>query len=302
MTIKEFNDFKKSPEYHTFLMAKPLEKVLEKAETKIIEKNIKCGDKVLEFIKIYGKFYFERIEKNSGDSITFSCSPVDNYCPFWEEFQEVAVYIGCFRNISCGNSYKNESIEKFYMLSDGAFYNQDKKKIADNSETFLDYVMTVEYDYHALILESTYRRLQEAGWYEGRKTDISGLVKECEKDGVFLTEPQKRFIEEFGGLEGSREDSHYFYISDSRIIQSHNTDFFYFINIFIDEDLELESEEINTVVKNYEKNTVRIGEYGYYAQSILLAENGLMLLADDGGNVNLLGRTAMEGFNILLGY
>ncbi|MCM1271348.1 MAG: hypothetical protein NC247_12125 [Ruminococcus flavefaciens] len=38
-----------------------------------------------------------------------------------------------------------------------------------------------------------------------------------------------------------------------------------------------------------------------YAQSILLAENGLMLLADDGGSVNPLGRTAMEGFNVLLG-
>ncbi len=37
------------------------------------------------------------------------------------------------------------------MLSDGAFYNQDKKKIADNSETFWDYVMMVEYDYHALM-------------------------------------------------------------------------------------------------------------------------------------------------------
>lgn len=300
MTIKEFNDFKKSSAYHTFLMAKPLEKVLEKAEAKMIEKNIKCGDKVLEFIKTYGKFYSERIEKISGDTITFNCSPVDNYCPFWEEFQEVAVYIGCFRNISCGNSYKNESIEKFYMLSDGAFYNQDKKKIADNSETFWDYVMTVEYDYHAPILESTYRRLQEAGWYEGRKIDISGLVRECEKDGVFLTEPQKRFIEEFGGLEGSREDSHYFYISDNRKIQAHNTEFFYFINIFIDKDLELESEEINPVVKEYGENTVRIGEYGYYAQSLLLAENGLMLLADDGGSVELLGRTAMECFNNIL--
>lgn len=310
MTIKEFNDFKKSSAYHTFLMAKPLEKVLEKAEAKMIEKNIKCGDKVLEFIKTYGKFYSERIEKISGDTITFNCSPVDNYCPFWEEFQEVAVYIGCFRNISCGNSYKNESIEKFYMLSDGAFYNQDKKKIADNSETFWDYVMTVEYDYHAPILESTYRRLQEAGWYEGRKIDISGLVKECEKDGVFLTEPQKRFIEEFGGLKGSREGSNYwFYISDKRTNEYSNGKSVYFIDMLnytsenIDEDIGLyciEDDDVINIIEKYGKNTVCIGEYGYWCDEILLTENGLMIINVE-GDIKEFGRTAMEGFNKMLG-
>lgn len=170
-------------------------------------------------------------------------------------------------------------------------------------EDFLDYITTVEYDYHAPILESTYRRLKEAGWYEGRKIDISNLVRECEKDDVYLTESQKRFIEEFGGLEGSHENANrnWVYIGDSRKIQYHNTELSYFINIFHDEDLELESEEINPIVKNYRKNTVRIGECWYYAQSILLTENGLMLLVDDGNGVKPLGRTAMECFNILLG-
>ena len=300
MTREEFNDLKKSSAYHTFLMAKPLEKVLEKAETKIIEKNIKCGDKVLEFIKIYGKFYFERIEKNSGDTITFSCSPIDNYCPFWEEFNETAAFIGDFINSSCGDSYKIESIEKFYMLSDGAFYNQDKKKIADNSETFWDYVMTVEYDYHAPILESTYRKLKEAGWYEGRKIDISGLIKECEKDGVFLTEPQKRFIEEFGGLEGSREDSDYwFYIEDKK-----SSVFFKDLNLVehfnnnpVDEKNKYE------ILNEYGEGTVIVGGSSDWSDDILLTENGQMLLYGTYTCIGIqpLGRTVMEVFNVLLG-
>ncbi|MDE6672193.1 MAG: SUKH-3 domain-containing protein [Ruminococcus sp.] len=300
MKIKEFNDFKKSSAYHTFLMAKPLEKVLEKAEAKMIEKNIKCGDKVLEFIKTYGKFYSERIEKISGDTITFNCSPVDNYCPFWEEFQEVAVYIGSFRNISCGDTYTTSAIERFYMLSDGAFYNQDKKKIADNSETFWDYVMTVEYDYHAPILEGTYRRLQEAGWYAGRKIDISGLVKECEKDGVFLTEPQKRFIEEFGGLEGSREDSDYwFYIEDKK-----SSVFFKDLNLVEHFNNNPVNEKNKYEILNeYGEGTVIVGGSSDWSDDILLTENGQMLLYGTYTCIGIkpLGRTVMEGFNVLLG-
>ncbi|MCM1316224.1 MAG: SUKH-3 domain-containing protein [Prevotella sp.] len=196
------------------------------------------------------------------------------------------------------------------MLEDGSFYNRDKKKIAENTADFLDYITTVEYDYHAPISENTYRRLKEAGWYEGRKIDISGLVEECEKDGVFLTEPQKRFIEEFGGLKGSTENTmnYYFYISDKRTHEYSEGKPVYFINILnytsenIDEDIGLcciEDDDIIEIIEKYGKNTVCIGEYGHFCDDILLTENGLMIINFE-GTIEEYGRTDMEGFNRML--
>lgn len=143
-----------------------------------------------------------------------------------------------------------------------------------------------------------YKKLQKAGWYEGRKIDISELVKECEKADVHLTEPQKRFIEEFGGLEGSTEGSmnDYFYISNKRTSKYSKEDC-YFINISDCESVkaEVDNDEIVKTLTDYGKNTVRIGICWYYTWDILLSENGLMLLVN-GGEIKPLGRTAMEGF------
>ncbi|MDE7138670.1 MAG: SUKH-3 domain-containing protein, partial [Ruminococcus sp.] len=130
-----------------------------------------------------------------------------------------------------------------------------------------------------------YKKLQKAGWYEGRKIDISELVKECEKAGVYLTEPQKRFIEEFGGLEGSTENSmnQYFYISD-KMATKHGKENFYFINISDCESVksEVDNDEISKTLAYYGENTVRIGECWYYMWDILLSEDGLILLVNGG--------------------
>lgn len=55
-------------------MTKPLESLLKDAKKRIFETEVKCGDKVLDFIEKYQHFYFHRIEKCSGDVITFRCS------------------------------------------------------------------------------------------------------------------------------------------------------------------------------------------------------------------------------------
>lgn len=146
------------------------------------------------------------------------------------------------------------------------------------------------------------KKLKKAGWYEGRKIDISELVKECEKAGVYLTEPQKRFIEEFGGLEGSAENSmnQYFYISNKRTSKYSKEDF-YFISISDCESVkaEVDNDEIVKTLADYGENTVRIGNCWYYMWDILLSENGLMLLVN-GGEIKPLGKTTMEGFHRIL--
>ena len=302
MTKTEFEKFKESHLLYEFNT--DLDKRLKYCEEKSIRNNFNRQFKkadmnnIIEFFRNFGSFSFRRTERKSGDVITFYCSPLQ-WCDYWEDFKQIAFRIGEFEN-SSGH------IERFYMLEDGSFYNYERKKIADNTADFLDYITTVEYDYHAPISKNTYRRLKEVGWYEGRKIDISGLVSECEKDGVFLTEPQKRFIEEFGGLKGSRDDN--FYISDKRTNEYSNGKSVYFIDILnytsenIDEDIGLhciEDDDITEIIEKYGKHTVCIGEYGYWCDEILLTENGLMIINLE-GNIKEYGRTAMEGFNKML--
>jgi len=187
------------------------------------------------------------------------------------------------------------------MLEDGSFCNGKHKKIADNTEDFLDYITTVEYDYHAPISEHTYYWLKKAGWYEGRKIDISGLVKECEKDDVFLTEPQKRFLEEFGGLGIFREDTdneNYWFSIDDKVdgadcIFNNKLNRQYYHRRYLSDD------DIIDIADKYGENTVCIGCYGYWCDEILLTEKGLMIINAE-GDIEPYGRTAMEGFNKML--
>ena len=50
------------------------------------------------------------------------------------------------------------------------------------------------------IRENTLKYLREAGWYEGRKIDITEIVKYLEGYGYEVFEPVKSFLEEFGML------------------------------------------------------------------------------------------------------
>ena len=299
MTREEFEKFKENHVFYVYDI--DLDKLLKDIEEESIRDNFNEQfkkadmDKFIEFIRDYGSFSFRRTEKISGDVIEFGTIPFFFY---WKDLKQIAFHIGEFENSS---GY----IEHFYMLEDGSFYNYDRKKIADNTPDFLDYITTVEYDYHAPISENTYRRLKEVGWYEGRKIDISGLVKECEKDGVFLTEPQKRFIEEFGGLDSFFKDknsNYWFDINDKRTSKRSKKDEpVFFINIFHDKLRDLSDEDILEIAEKYGENTVCIGAYGHWSDEILLTENGLMIINFE-GDIKEFGRTAMEGFNRMLRY
>ena len=50
------------------------------------------------------------------------------------------------------------------------------------------------------ISEKTYKVLKEAGWYPGRKIDITETVKYLEDKGFEVLDSAKKFMEEFGEL------------------------------------------------------------------------------------------------------
>lgn len=299
MTLEEFNKLKQSDTFFDYSDYYSIDNIKQN----IINEGLsEFSENIIKYINNYGFFEIKRIENKSKDSICFYSNPLFYKNPYWKEFNERVCYIGNVTNSSCGNVPAISWIEQFFMRSNGSFYNQDKKKIADNTADFLDYITTVEYDYHAPIRESTYKRLKEAGWYEGRKIDISILVRECEKNGVYLTELQKHFIEEFGGLEGSREDNDYWFIISNKRIYSEGKPI-YFINILDAELFGMNDDKIIQIFEDYGENIIVVGCCGDWSDDILLTENGQMLRygAYTNGSVDPLGRTAMEGFNVLLG-
>lgn len=88
----------------------------------------------------------------------------------------------------------------FYMDNTSIFYTQEGNVIANNTDDFLEHLLNNNHAYHPQVSDNTYELLTAAGWYPGRKTDISNLVKDCEADGIILTDIQKSVISEFGDL------------------------------------------------------------------------------------------------------
>ncbi|WP_459480883.1 SUKH-3 domain-containing protein [Clostridium saccharoperbutylacetonicum] len=57
-----------------------------------------------------------------------------------------------------------------------------------------------------MLLEETKKILKEAGWYEGRKIDISEHIKFLEDMGYEVFDALKKWLEEFGDLKIILED------------------------------------------------------------------------------------------------
>lgn len=59
-----------------------------------------------------------------------------------------------------------------------------------------------------MLLEETKKVLKQAGWYEGRKIDISKHIEFLEDKGYEVFDELKKFIEEFGDLKIILEDEY----------------------------------------------------------------------------------------------
>lgn len=143
--------------------------------------------------------------------------------------------------------------------------------------------------------DNTTRVLTAAGWHKGRSIDIDALVAECEASGVHLTDVQKRFISEFGGIKYSDEKkpSQRLFISDKRRALFSDDDL-YFVDITKDPYIldKLDDGDIDVIVAKYGSNTVCVGNCYYYDDPILLGENGTMFVLNCGWSE--LGSTPME--------
>ena len=254
------------------------EEIIKKLDKKMI---IKKRDILFKFLLKFEIIFFHRIEEKSKDDIMVRIEPLGFSGRYWENLNIKVLQVGEVLNPA-------GTIEIFYMSEEGLFYNQDQRLISDNEDNFLNYLLTVEYDYHPIIEDITYSRLRDAGWYEGRRIDISNLVEECAADGVILSQKQIEFIQEFGGICGVGVNNREFVISDK-------IKWYYYKKL-----KEFDPKDRYTfspVTIKYGTDTVCVGCCGDGMMPLWITEDGLMV-KDDGIQ---LGRTVMEGFNCLLG-
>lgn len=175
-------------------------------------------------------------------------------------------------------------IEQLYMTEECQYVSLKKVDdtikdtvIANCSDEFISYLLTKEYDYHITVTEITYKKLCEAGWYEGRQVDISAILKKAEKRGTQLSEKQVLFLKEFSGLKSpDTTAAKGFFIADGNELYDH------FFEYSEDDPIQGSSPII----------------IGFCCSDMITLElSAAGLLLKEGEPT---GRTVMEGWEILL--
>ena len=162
---------------------------------------------MVQFAQKYHMIIFEKIEKVSKDRLHIQIYPFTSPKTIaeWQGENKNVMGVAWISNVS-------GSIETLFMNERGEFFNSKTELIANNEDKFFEYLLSVEYDYHAHIMPKTLDILKKAGWFEGRKKDISSLINKYKKEGIELSKSQISFMQEFGGIKGKNTNDEEFEI------------------------------------------------------------------------------------------
>lgn len=238
-------------------------------------------NKILNFAREFSGIYFERTELKSKDTILITLEL--RTLQVLETTKQSVAYLGDIYN-ACGK------IECLYIAEDGRLGKAKAKQedviewISYNADDFLNYLLIKEYDYHIPISENTYQKLREAGWYEGRRVDISHIIEDCEKNYIMLTQPQKDFLTEFSGIRSINPDPYErdgFFIADEPDYDNWG---FFFQPKYGNQDI------INC------NSEIIIGMYDAAYQQLSITPDGKLR----GQYSGYIGRIIMEGWEIII--
>lgn len=186
--------------------------------------DINSVEKIIEFIDEFSMTHLFLYQNEGKDFVIKQLRLDDLICEFWNDVGEIVIRVANMYNCS----YK---VISFFMSETGGFYDETHNKIAEDTDSFLEFFLDVPCDYHEQPNGRTYRMLRESGWYEGRKEDITEIVAGCHRDGVELTKEQKKFISEFIGIETERfmifDEYDYKYFSYNKLETRFKTDAVY---------------------------------------------------------------------------
>lgn len=195
--------------------------------------------------------------------------------------------------INCGAQVKNV----IYSNEHYCFKFEDGLIIADNAEDLFKYMMSDESILPIKILPSTIEKLKSYGWYEGRCIDISKIIEKSQSDGTPLSEKQKQFLQELGGIKGIDSEDEAFIIYDSIRMSECVYDNIVYFTPKAPSLKDMHSfAPLNKVAYNNNIHMLRIGESGNGIMPIWISTDG-KIFRDDGAQ---LGRTAIEGIQTIL--
>ena len=195
--------------------------------------------------------------------------------------------------VNCGAQVRNV----IYLNEHNCFRIEGSPIIAYSDEELFRYMMSEDSILPIKILPETFEKLQSFGWYEGRSIDIGNIIERFQSDGIPLTDKQKQFLQEFGGIKGFDTANEEFIIYDSiRMPKCVRDNIVYFTpKAPIQKDMHSYSS-FNIVAYNNNINLLRVGEIGNGVMPIWISAEG-KLFRDDGVQ---LGRTAIEGVQTLI--
>ncbi len=202
MVKQEFMNFASKQVISTFTSSTKFTKIEMDSIIRIYYKDPFDSIKMLDFLCDFDSYFLKRFEKVSGDLLTFhfgdipsihfkNPNPIGAF--YWQDIKMVTVI--CITIENCAGT-----IEHIYISEDGRFYNDEHNLIAETQDELFDYIAFVEYDFHPVINERTYFLLKKSGWYQGRRVDIDNGLEKLALQNIELTEAQKAFLREFGGL------------------------------------------------------------------------------------------------------
>ncbi|MGE7874913.1 SUKH-3 domain-containing protein [Bacillus paramycoides] len=136
------------------------------------------------------------------------------------------------------------------------------------------------------ISNKTIEELKKAGWYEGRKIDISENVKFLEERGFEIFESAKKFMEEFGELRINVEK---IWSDGSKRISKHNT--------WIKEVIGVLDSSCFGLEDYIDEKVIPVGSLYDFGLNLYISESGRLFKS-----TGWVGDNALEAFdNIILG-
>lgn len=195
--------------------------------------------------------------------------------------------------LNCGAQLK----KVIYSSKHRCFKFDDGFIIADSTEGLFGYMMSDESILPIKILPEALEKLRSFGWYDGRCVNISNITEKFQSDGTPLSEKQKLFLQEFGGIKGIDADDEEFLIYDSIRMPKCGRDSIVCFTPKTPSEKDMHSYgSLNIVAYNNSIDLLRVGETGYGIMPIWISTDG-KLFRDDGEQ---LGRTAIEGVQTIL--
>lgn len=244
-----------------------------------------CNGNVAGFLKEYGHIHLKMkgTIENDIKNVTITYGRPEMFYDrihIWEDLNMYVAEVAYMYN----TSHKKTS---FFMSENSLFFNENYEKIADNTEDFLEYLLMLKCEYHEPVSAETLKILSDAGWYSERNIDISELVTQCEEDGIFLSESQRKVISEFGDITLPLNNEFSLYISDKR-----KPYFPYYKKMSSDNN----DPQFHPLTVVFGKNIVLIG-YNDSSMGYLYLTTEGMLVDDHGVQYGL---NVLEGLYILL--